>query len=138
MNDRIFVHGGDSLIGIILIQILRKSSALITTTCTNKFLPIIESLGCEKILPISFDNQNFDNTQLLKDLELCGIFDAIYVTIDTGLAVDDFQSFCRFPQFVISTLPIELKSDHLSSWQVFWFSSFVLLYDFLNVFTSIS
>lgn len=103
---RVFINGGCTPVGCILIQILKMWHAHITTTCFKRALPVAKALGANDVIVLpDLDLENVNTLQ--KEMELRDKFD---VVISTKYSDVNFKEFCT-TQFVTYTYPKPLKSD---------------------------
>ncbi|GJQ79174.1 hypothetical protein Trydic_g5423 [Trypoxylus dichotomus] len=113
----VFVHGGCSATGCILVQILIAWGAKITTSCYNRATPVAKALGVNDIiglssLPANNINSVEENYSLLKqELHCREKFDVIIITTTCELNNQELLQFCKSTGKVVSTLPQLLRSD---------------------------
>lgn len=111
-----FVHGGCSTCGCILVQILNFWGASVTTSCYEKSIPVMKALGVKDFIVYKTKEaeKNFSevtNSLLRRELSIRELFDVIIVTTDCDLDRKQLQDFCKKNGKVIYTLPMPLKSD---------------------------
>lgn len=120
---RIFINGGCTPVGCVLIQLLNFWEANVITTCYKRAVPVVKALGAEEVVTLDEENHknkspgdNFsaqvkDKNILLKELELRGPFDVIIITSDCNLDKEDFAKISSKDCHILSTVPENLTSD---------------------------
>ncbi|KRT80356.1 hypothetical protein AMK59_6486 [Oryctes borbonicus] len=113
----VFVHGGCSAMGCILVQILIAWGAKVTTSCYSRATPVAKALGVNDIIGLSplptndhyFTEKNY--SLLRQELHCREKFDAIVTTTTCELTNQELLEFCKSSGKLASTLPQLLRSD---------------------------
>ncbi|XP_017781284.1 PREDICTED: reticulon-4-interacting protein 1 homolog, mitochondrial-like [Nicrophorus vespilloides] len=118
-DKKIFVQGGCTPVGCVLIQILKYWGANVTTTCFIRSLPVAKALGADDVIileeseiktkaAVNIQLPEISSNSLIKELELRDRFDVIINTRNCGVSNLEFKQYC---DYLVSTLNSELTSD---------------------------
>nr|XP_022899839.1 reticulon-4-interacting protein 1 homolog, mitochondrial-like isoform X1 [Onthophagus taurus] len=113
----VFVHGGCSAVGCLVVQILNYWGAKVTVSCYKRAVPVARALQVNDIIPLtSYRGEDAvvksNNAHLLKkELDLHEKFWAIIVTVPCEMDLSELKTYCKDGGNVILTLPQPILSD---------------------------
>ncbi|XP_060536623.1 uncharacterized protein LOC132708352 isoform X1 [Cylas formicarius] len=130
-KKKIFIQGGCTPVGCLLIQILKHWKAEVVTSCCERAVPVAKALGAADIITLDtleefrskifleheYENNEHSNDQvdlimLIKELELRGQqYDVIILTRNDRFNWKHLTRFCKKEKSIFSSLPPDLLSD---------------------------
>lgn len=134
---RVFILGGCTPVGCVLIQLLRHWKAHVTTTCHQRALPVAKALGAMDVILVDSPTSMVNGTQtesefpldkisLCKELELKEYkYDVIVKATETSLSDDQLKAFCKEGGDVISVTPPKHSSDTMGYFGLLIFGLYV-------------
>ncbi|XP_019866811.2 reticulon-4-interacting protein 1, mitochondrial [Aethina tumida] len=136
-HRKVFILGGCTPVGCVLIQLLRHWKAHVTTTCHQRALPVAKALGAVDVILVDSPTSMVNGTQtesefpldkisLCKELELKEYkYDVIVKATETSLSDDQLKAFCKEGGDVISVTPPKHSSDSMGYFGLLIFGLYV-------------
>jgi len=102
-DKRVLVHAGASSVGIIAIQLVKTWGGHVTTTVSQRLVPLARMLGADDVI-------EYDTADLEKELALRDRFDVVLNTAGASLHAACLRH-CADSGLVVSTVEAALPSD---------------------------